>query len=346
MLEYRKSLFTILKLITGVGLFSFLLFKNSNFDNLIKIFSSIRWEYIYIIMGLHIVMDLLSSIKWGIFIKERGHNISLRGLFNIFLIGRFFNNFIPGLTGGDVARIYFLGKKINSYTKSAASIIMERFSGLTAVIFVAIIFLLLNIDILREPAIGMSIGILIIICVVFFILFFNPELVKKIAGKLTFLPFSIKIFSTLGVLLDDISYFKTKYKLLQNAMLLSFLFHLLTSFNVYLCCLAIGLHPAFLDIIVINSIIRIVVVIPVSPSNIGWWEWVFSVFLVHAGANIAEGIAVALIIRAKTFIFSLIGGILFLSEKKSGSSKLIYGSLKRWNGKKKALQGSDVIYDT
>lgn len=310
----EKSLFYAIKLAVGIGLFALLLFKNINTDNLINILSSVKWEYIYIIIALHVILDLVSSIKWGIFIKERGYNISLMRLFNIYLIGRFFNNFVPSSTGGDIARAYFLGKQINSYSKSAASILMERFTGLIAIIFMAIIFSLINIQILKEPVIGISIGILIIVCILF-LLFFNPELVKKIAVKFHFLPLSKKIFPIMKKLLEDVSYFRRKYKLLQNAMLLSFLFHLLSSFNVYLCCLAIGLNPTFLDIIVINSIIRVVVIIPVSPNNIGWWEWAFSVFLVYAGATIAQGFTVALIIRAKTFIFSLLGGILFLLEK-------------------------------
>jgi glucose uptake protein GlcU len=52
--------------------------------------------------------------------------------------------------------------------------------------------------------------------------------------------------------------------------------------------------------------------IPVSPNNIGWWEWCFSVLLLDAGATAAEGLAVALTLRAATMSVSLLGGLLFL----------------------------------
>jgi glucose uptake protein GlcU len=55
--------------------------------------------------------------------------------------------------------------------------------------------------------------------------------------------------------------------------------------------------------------------IPVSPNIIGWWEWCFSVLLVDAGATIAEGLAVALTMRAVTMAVSVVGGLLFLQQR-------------------------------
>jgi uncharacterized protein (TIRG00374 family) len=311
----KKTLFTIIKLGIGLTLLILLLFSGDTESKLIEVFTSFRLEYIIALVLLQIVMNIVSSLKWGLFIKERGISVPLIRLFNLYLIGKFFNNFMPSMVGGDITRTFLLGRQIDSHSKSAASVFLERFTGLIAMILLAIVFTLFNLQILSEPVISISIGIIIIGCVVFFILLFNPSFIDKIEQRTKSIRLIQKVVRIIKKLFNDILFFRNRYELLLFAMLYSFLFHFLTFVNVYICCLAIGLSPSFLDIAVVTPIILLVVTIPVSPNNIGWWEWTFSVLLVHVGATIAEGLAVALILRANTVLFSLAGGIMFLFEK-------------------------------
>ena len=318
----KKTLFTIIKLCLGLALLAALLFPGDTASKLIEVFTSFRLEYIIALVLLQIIMNIVSSLKWRLFIKERGISVSLIRLFSLYLIGKFFNNFVPSMVGGDVTRIYLLGRQIDSHSKSAASVFLERFTGLIAMILLAIVFSLFNLEILSEPIISISIGILIIGCAVFFILLFNLSFIDKIEQKTKSIRLIQKVVRIIKKLFNNILFFKNRYKLLLFAMLYSFLFHLFTCVNVYICCLAIGLSPSFLDIAVVTPIILLVVTIPVSPNNIGWWEWTFSVLLVHVGATITEGLAVALILRANTLLFSTAGGILFLFEKSGRNSTL------------------------
>jgi uncharacterized membrane protein YbhN (UPF0104 family) len=112
-----------------------------------------------------------------------------------------------------------------------------------------------------------------------------------------------------------VTYFRDQHRLLLLSLLYSFAFHLLAGLNVYVACLSIGLAPPLLDILVITPVILLLVMIPVSPNNLGWWEWCFSVLLMDAGATAAEGLAVALTLRAVTMLVSLVGGLLFLQQR-------------------------------
>jgi len=318
----KKNLFLLIKIIIGVGLFAVLLLWNDNLNKLLQIFSTIKWEYIAALMLLGIITNIVTSLRWELFLKERGINIPHIRLFNLVIIGKFFNNFMPSMIGGDLTRIYLLGRQIDSQSKSAASVFLERFTGLIAMILMGLIFSLFNIKILAEPLIGISISVMIMGCILFFILLFNESLVDAIGRKLKFIPYMDKLVRLFKKLLNDISFFKDKYRMLVSALGLSFVFHLLTAVGNFICCYAIGFHPSFIDIAVITPIILLVVMIPVSPNNIGWWEWTFGVLLVNAGAGVAQGVAVALILRVTSLIFSMYGGLLFLFEK-TGNDKTV-----------------------
>jgi len=312
----KKSHFIkILKFIIGAFLLILLLIWQDNGRKVIEVFLNFRWQYIIALFSIAIFLNWISCIKWKLFLKERGITISIFQLFMLYLIGQFFNNFMLGIVAGDLTRIYLLGRKINSHSKSAASVILERLTGFMALMILALAFSLINFRLLKEPIIRISIIIITFCFLIFFIIVFNPKIIDIISNKFQFLPFSIKVFSKIKKVIFDINYFKGKHRLLLFAMLYSFAFHLFTSVNVYFSCLAIHFHPSFLDVAVITPIILLITSIPVSPGNIGWWEWSFSVLLAQAGAGIPQGVAVALIIRAVGLVFSALGGLFFLFEK-------------------------------
>jgi uncharacterized membrane protein YbhN (UPF0104 family) len=113
----------------------------------------------------------------------------------------------------------------------------------------------------------------------------------------------------------SITDFRHRRALLLKSLLFSFAFHFMAAVNVYVACLSIGLAPSFLDILVITPVILLLNLIPVSPNNLGWWEWCFSILLMDAGASAAEGLAVGLTIRAMTLCMSLVGGLLLTRQR-------------------------------
>lgn len=307
-----KLVVSIIKMIIGITLLITLLVLNDNGKMLLEEFSKFNSELIVLILFNGILMNIVSSAKWKLFLTERGINLSLLRLFVLYFIGKFFNNFVPSMIGGDISRIYLLGKQIDSHSKSAASVFLERFTGLIAMIILGSLFSIINYDIISEPLIGISVLFMVLATIFFLVIIYIPAFYKYSSRLLSKLPV---IGSKIIKLLKDIVYFKVKHKVIAYAMLYSFVFHIQTSIAVYLCCLAIGFYPSFLDIAVVTPIILLIVTIPVSPNNLGWWEWSFSILLAEIGAVAAQGLAVALTLRAVTMLFSLCGGLFFLLEK-------------------------------
>lgn len=307
-----RNHFFVVKFIFGIALFAALLFWQGQPDEFLKIFQNFKWHYLYLLLFLALILNLTSCFKWNLFLKERNIQVSHMRLLGLYLIGRFFNNFMPSMIGGDLTRTYLLGRQINSQSKALASVFLERFTGFLALIGLAFIFAIINVDLIQEPIIALSLGSMAACIFLFLLLMRKPELM---APLFRLFPAVIHFLDRLKFLYNDIAWFRKKHGVLIATILVSLVFHVLTFVNVYVCCLSIGFHPKFIDIALITPIILLLTSIPISPNNIGWWEWCFSIYLVQAGAGRSEGFAVALVLRGVSLIFSGIGGVLFLIEK-------------------------------
>ena len=311
----RAHLVRIAKAGLGVGLLAALLLWRDNGRKLLDILAQFDPSYIVLLLLISIGLNGISSVKWSLFVHERGTRISQIRLFNLYLIGKFFNNFLPSMVGGDLARIYLLGRAISSQSRSLASVFLERMTGVIGLTLMAGSFALINPPILANWIIALAIAVAGVGCAVALLLFYRPELLLLALERFGNIPVAGRILRKGGQVIRDVTYFRDQHRLLLLSLLYSFAFHLLAGLNVYVACLSIGLAPPLLDILVITPVILLLVMIPVSPNNVGWWEWCFSVLLMDAGATAAEGLAVALTLRAVTMLVSLVGGLLFLQQR-------------------------------
>ena len=100
-------------------------------------------------IALIVLALLVSAIKWRILLRAQVATISLPYLFNTYLVGLFFNNFLPSNVGGDVARIADIAKRTGKAPEATASVIGERLISGLALALTALIGLLLS-----PPSIG------------------------------------------------------------------------------------------------------------------------------------------------------------------------------------------------
>ena len=79
---------------------------------------------------------LIAAKRWSLFLP--GH-LKYPRLVSLFLIGSFFNTFLPGLVGGDAIKAYYLYKDRCELGPSLASLFIDRYMGLTALALLGII---------------------------------------------------------------------------------------------------------------------------------------------------------------------------------------------------------------
>ena len=100
--------------------------------------------FYFVLAFLAIQITVATSIwKWKMLIqssekKLSNDQVSPTYLGKLYYIGLFFNNFMPGSVGGDVVRIYYLGKK-TSVATATTSVLFERITAGFALVGIVLI---------------------------------------------------------------------------------------------------------------------------------------------------------------------------------------------------------------
>ncbi len=314
--QIGKNRWLFLRYVIGIGLIFLLLLKVKPREIGAELKGFNFW-YILPLLILTFVLTAISCWKWKILLKARGISVGFWKLMSMYVMGYFFNTFMPSNVGGDVIRGYIFGKEIESAVESYASVFLERFTGLSALVFVSFVAFLIKIKfVLSVPLLAISMSI-VYAGYIFLLLLILNDAVRNLFAKI----FHIKRLSTaiekLGKFHEAIISFKTKRNIIIQALVISFAFHTLTSVNAYIACLSLGIQINFIPVMLVIPIILLVSMLPITPWALGLWEWAFQIFYTQLGAAPEQGTAVAVLLRAKNLAAAFLGGILFLFWKKA-----------------------------
>ena len=85
-----------------------------------------------------LVGEVANIMRWQILMRVQGMYMSWRRAVVLFFVGLFFNLFMPGYTGGDFARLFYLMKEFPSQKKEAIlTIVMDRLIGMLSLVVTA-----------------------------------------------------------------------------------------------------------------------------------------------------------------------------------------------------------------
>ena len=148
MKSYKKQFQTFLKLLlTALALY--LVFRKIDTNQLLEIAKSIQW--IWLIPAL--ILFLLSKVATAIRLNKYFHNIGLwlpeKLNFRLYLLGMFYNLFLPGGIGGDGYKVYLLHKHFKTPVKKLVqAALLDRLGGLVAIVFLLLgLFVVVEINI-------------------------------------------------------------------------------------------------------------------------------------------------------------------------------------------------------
>ncbi len=242
---------------------------------------------------LYILSSYISTLRWKIFLPQKDLKVSK--LFSLYLIGSFFNNVLPGIVGGDVIKIFMIKEKAG-LKKALASVFMERYTGLFALLLIGFIFFCLFYIDLPEHRLVWSVPLS-------FLLFILGSIFLLLLGK-------IKFFKEMH---DYVLSFNRK-QILQ-AIFYSFLVQFIVIVSVYLIFVGVYISVSFFEVCIFLPVIILISMLPVSVSGIGVREWCFILFFGKSFGD-AQVVAVSFLWFLSQFFASLVGGIEYLRFKK------------------------------
>ena len=197
--KFRQRLIFILKLIFSCIAIIYVL-KRINLANIADAVKSARYLYLSFAFFLFVASKIVAAFRTFLILKLYSIPITHWDNMKLYWTGMFYNLFLPGGIGGDVYKTVVINKMHNNGIKiSGGAILMDRISGVTALIILALLFIpftKLNNSYGWVTFVGIPVGLAGFIAAIFI---FTPRL-KEITGKLLVSSFVVQILQLLSVL--------------------------------------------------------------------------------------------------------------------------------------------------
>jgi uncharacterized protein (TIRG00374 family) len=314
---WSRSWWQVKILISGVLVYYLFTSGKLSLDLFRYVFSFSGLLYI-IIAGLFIFLAY-SLITWRIYLLFKAQGLFYPGklCFQINLIGYFFNNFLPASIGGDAMRAYYFARaRRESIAAILATLLYDRLLGLMALVLLAFMGLglawLVDRDFVwtRELSWAFA-GLIGVLCIfmIAFILTRWPRFMGLIGSLLNRIPWGDAIKHFLDSIAD-----LSRFGLLSLALVGMSLGPQISSvLALYFTGRAFGIHTNFWLTVVLSPLIFLSGILPLSPNNIGWTEYLGS--LIWASQGIGQGGNLWMAYRLVAVFFSLSGLIVYLRLK-------------------------------
>jgi glycosyltransferase 2 family protein len=105
-----------------------LLFRNFDWSAFQSAFVRIPLHFYATSFAILVAVQGLYVFKWRVILNAMGLRLPFWQLAQTYLLGTFFNNFLPTMVGGDAARVYYLGRQ-HGYARIATSVLVDRGLG-------------------------------------------------------------------------------------------------------------------------------------------------------------------------------------------------------------------------
>lgn len=270
--------------------------------------------FIIIAISFALLSVFLMAYRWDVLLKGYKHEVPLKSLFGFYLIGMFFNNFLPTSIGGDVVRVYkaieATGDRINGFS----SVIIERTLGITATLFLAIISLLFLSDhLINTRVLVVSVLLFTFISLFMFILIRRRpfELILKLFEKITFFHIGEKI----NKILEAVHYFRRRRRILLYVFLLSLLSQSAIVMMNYYAAKAFALELELSYLFMVVPVTFILTMLP-SINGMGVREFGYVRLLSGVGIDKAGAISLSFMNILIPIVISLWGAVLFIFQKR------------------------------
>jgi uncharacterized protein (TIRG00374 family) len=305
------------KLIIGILLSALLIYlsvRGIDLKAVMEGFQKIDYRYLYPIILLIVVMQIIRSVRWGILLSPL-EIVGQFSLFSVTSVGFLAIVAIPARLG-ELARPYLITKKSRIKMSSAVgTIFVERvFDGLTVftIFMVTLVLTPLPAWLVRSSMIFLALTLVIMVFMI--LLIFQREACLKIMNPMIArLPdrFARTINDLIHHFIDGFQIL-TNLKHLLSVVLLSILFWACDIATIYLMLLSFNIHLPIIAVCVILVILMIGIAIPAGPGFVGNWHFFCILGLGLYGVPKTEALSFAIIYHFLSMGIIILLGLIFL----------------------------------
>ena len=319
----KKVLITFLQIAVTIGLLYLVYHDPRKREEMWQALSHAKYSWVIAGVFAYAVVEIAAALRWHVLLRVQGIRLTMARVSGLFLIGMFYNQFLPGGTGGDIIKSYLLLKETPDKKAGALlAVVFDRFIGLVALVAITVTLVSMRFNLLSQTEdtrrllwvllflLGISIACLLASFVISGFNLFHA-LPHKFPGrdKLIEIAAAYHLYAR--------HWFAT-----LTAFGASLIAHLAT-FTTFLCAAyALRADVPVTNFFAVMPIERTISALPISFAGVGLRERILQTLL-HQLCGVPEGVAV--LIGSLSFLIILIccvpGGIVYFFYKPSGETR-------------------------
>jgi hypothetical protein len=306
----KNALLLALKVVVS-GTLLYVVLRGVDPGQLKLIFQGSRWPPIALAVLLYCVGQLLCAYRWKLLMSPVKLDLPYRRVAAFYYLGMFFNLFFPTAIGGDAVKVYYLAREAGEVARPTTTILMDRNTGLGALLLVAVIVAGLGrVDLAGTPLFPVLLGVLVLYALANVVLFLDPtyHLMARVFERLN-LSKPVELTKKFNAAFS--AYRRSGARLIA-AVAISLVFDLLMIGFTYLGAVALGWTVPFKYFCVFIPIIALISMAPVTLYGLGLREFSFVYLFSQVGVSREGGLLLAFLWLFVVLVSSLPGAVIYV----------------------------------
>jgi glycosyltransferase 2 family protein len=317
----KKILITVFQLSVTIAVLYWVYHDPNRRAQMVEAIRNAQFRWVAMGILAYAVVEIAALFRWHVLLKVQKISLSLPRLASLFFIGMFYNQFLPGGTGGDIMKSYYLLKETPDKKAGALlAVVFDRFIGLVALVAITATLIGLRYDFLSQKPETRNLLWLLLIILGSSVLFLVSTFVISGFKLLHSLPARFPGRDKLIEISAAYHLYARHWRATLVAFAASIVAHLAT-FTTFLCAAyALGAPVPVVNFFAVMPVERTISALPISFAGIGLREKVLQIML-NGLCGVPE--AKAILIGSLSFLIILVcclpGAVVYLFYKPSGA---------------------------
>ena len=311
----NRRILPLIKLVVSVALIV-VLYRRIEIDGLKTVLKELNPVMLAPIFLLLFFNTFISSVKWHILLWADDIRIPLRPLVASYMVGSFFNVFLPSNIGGDAYRIFDVARRSSKPVNTFASVFVDRLSGFCALAVMGFVFPLAGYRLLPEAKVILPVLIVFALIVCAAAALYQQRLLRSLL-RLLRIDRAPRLHKFTDQFLDSVTAYKRKPNVIAKIMAVSFLFQFTVIVCVFALSRALGLEIPFAFFCIFVPLISLMEAVPVSIYGLGLRDAGYVLFFSQLGRPAEQALSMSLLYVAINLVYASFGGIVFACRRKT-----------------------------
>lgn len=318
----RNHLLTVAKIAITVGLIAYV-FSKVNFKAVAASLAAANPWLILLAFGFYLVAITINGMKWQVLLQALAVRVPFRAVMQFMFVGFFFNSVLPANIGGDVMRGYGMARYTDRTAEAAVSVVVDRIVGLLAYMSTAAVTAIVVVRLMDHAELqwlsnlallalaGIALGLAVLL---------SRRLRLQVSRIFRWGPLKrlLPLYEGVSAALDA---YRFRYRALFGAFLLGLCGLMAANVVNWLLFEAVGGGVPFVDVLLFNPLIALVLLVPISVGGHGVIQGAYPFFYSLLGVPTEQAVAVSVLMSFIIILGSLPGGVLWLRIRRAGNAQ-------------------------